>query len=101
MKAYEDEHLYSTNFIVGSALFWIGLAINWHSDHVLRNLRKPGETGYKIPNGGMFNFISGANFFGEIIEWFGFAMATGFNIPATTFALNTFFNIAPRAVSHH
>jgi hypothetical protein len=75
----------------------IGFAINVHSDHVLANLRAPGETGYKIPQGasysasamrlgpacysgwhfwwcagGMFRFVSGANFFGEIVEWFGY-----------------------------
>ena len=36
---------------LGSALWLIGMLINIHSDHVLRNLRKPGETGYKIPRG--------------------------------------------------
>lgn len=30
--------------IPGSFLFWLGLGINAHSDHVLRNLRKPGIT---------------------------------------------------------
>ena len=61
---------------------------------LLVELRKPGETGYKIPHGGMFTYVSGANFCGEIIEWFGFAMATGFNLPATTFALNTSLNLS-------
>jgi 3-oxo-5-alpha-steroid 4-dehydrogenase 1 len=44
---------------------------------VLRNLRKPGDTGYYIPKGGMFEYVSGANFFGEILEWTGFAIASG------------------------
>jgi 3-oxo-5-alpha-steroid 4-dehydrogenase 1 len=39
-------------------------------------LRKPGETGYKIPTGGLFDYITGANFFGEIVEWTGFAIAS-------------------------
>jgi len=37
--------------IVGMLLFLSGMFINIHSDHILRNLRKPGETGYKIPKG--------------------------------------------------
>jgi 3-oxo-5-alpha-steroid 4-dehydrogenase 1 len=45
------------------------------SDAILRNLRKPGETDYKIPKGGAFKFVSGANFLGEILEWTGFAIA--------------------------
>jgi 3-oxo-5-alpha-steroid 4-dehydrogenase 1 len=65
----------------------------------LRNLRKyPGDTEYYIPKGGMFKYVSGANFFGEIVEWSGFAMACGFSIPAVSFALSTAFNIAPRAM---
>ena len=40
-----------------------------------RNLRKPGDKAYYIPRGGCFELVSGANFLGEIIEWFGFAIA--------------------------
>lgn len=101
LHQYEDSHLTSPLFLIGSGLFLNGLLINLHSDAVLRNLRKPGETGYKIPRGGMFSYISGANFFGEIMEWVGFAMATGFALPAVTFAFATACNIAPRAVQHH
>lgn len=27
------------------------MTINIHSDHILRNLRKPGESAYRIPRG--------------------------------------------------
>jgi hypothetical protein len=37
--------------------------------------RRPGETGYKIPHGGLFRLVTGANFLGEIIEWGGWALA--------------------------
>lgn len=37
--------------LLGGILWLTGLVINIHSDHILRNLRKPGETGYKIPRG--------------------------------------------------
>ncbi|XP_073188508.1 3-oxo-5-alpha-steroid 4-dehydrogenase 1 isoform X2 [Lepidochelys kempii] len=40
-------------FIVGFAGWLSGMAINIYSDHILRNLRKPGETGYKIPRDGI------------------------------------------------
>ena len=85
-------------FIIGSVLFWGGLAINWQADDILRNLRKPGEKGYKIPMGGMYTYVSGANFFGEMVEWIGYAVASGFAAPAVCFALNTCFNIGPRAI---
>eukprot|EP00009_Paramoeba_aestuarina_P007162 CAMPEP_0201510278 /NCGR_PEP_ID=MMETSP0161_2-20130828/3035_1 /ASSEMBLY_ACC=CAM_ASM_000251 /TAXON_ID=180227 /ORGANISM="Neoparamoeba aestuarina, Strain SoJaBio B1-5/56/2" /LENGTH=260 /DNA_ID=CAMNT_0047905427 /DNA_START=37 /DNA_END=819 /DNA_ORIENTATION=- len=97
---YDDEWLTDPRFIIGSILFWGGLAINHHSDYLLRNLRKPGEKGYKIPQGGMFNLVSGANFFGEILEWTGFAIAT-WSLPGLAFAVFTFSNIGPRGAKHH
>ncbi|KAJ8246153.1 hypothetical protein GJAV_G00264220 [Gymnothorax javanicus] len=81
-------------------LFLLGMAINIHSDHILRNLRNPGEVTYKIPRGGMFEYVSGANFFGEIVEWCGFAIAT-WSLPALSFALFTMCSIGPRAYHHH
>ncbi|CAI9730469.1 3-oxo-5-alpha-steroid 4-dehydrogenase 1-like [Octopus vulgaris] len=48
---------WSFQFIAGCILFFIGMAINIHSDHILRTLRKPNETGYKIPQGGMFKYL--------------------------------------------
>lgn len=98
---YDVSHLSSPLFILGFTLFILGAGINIHSDSILRNLRRPGESGYKIPQGGMFTFISGANFFGEIVEWFGYCMATGFALPAVAFSFSTVCNVAPRAVQHH
>ena len=48
---YKTSWLSNPCFICGVALFFTGMVINIHSDHTLRNLRKPGETGYKIPKG--------------------------------------------------
>eukprot|EP00062_Callorhinchus_milii_P013254 gi/632961161/ref/XP_007896603.1/ PREDICTED: 3-oxo-5-alpha-steroid 4-dehydrogenase 2 [Callorhinchus milii] len=97
---YEDNWTTDCRFILGVVIFLLGMAINIHSDHVLRNLRKPGEINYKIPKGGLFKYISGANFFGEIIEWFGYAIAT-WNASAFSFAVLTFCSIGPRAYHHH
>ena len=44
-----------------------------HSDSILASLRAPGETGYKIPHGGLFCLLSAPNYFGETLEWCGFA----------------------------
>ena len=44
-----------------------------HSDPILVSLRAPGETGYKIPHGGLFCLLSAPNYFGETMEWCGFA----------------------------
>jgi len=53
---YEKSWLSNPFFGCGIVLFFMGMAINIHSDHTLRNLRKPGERGYKIPKGRLFNF---------------------------------------------
>lgn len=96
----DNKCLTSLQFIVGLVMFFTGMVINIHSDHVLRNLRKPGETGYQIPRGGMFNYVSGANFFGEILEWWGFFVLCP-SLPSLAFAVFTTCNIGPRALQHH
>ena len=71
----DNSWLSSPNFIVGVGLFLAGMFGNIQSDAILRNLRKPGESGYKIPRGGVFEYVSAANYFCETIEWTGFALA--------------------------
>ena len=100
LRVYEEQWARSPQFIAGVALWAAGLAANIHSDAILRGLRRPGETGYKIPRGGLFELVSGANFFGEMVEWTGFAIAAG-SLPAVCFAVTTALNIGPRAVQHH
>jgi len=87
-------------FILGIVLFFMGMYINISSDQKLINLRKGGKTGYFIPYGGMFRFVSSPNLFGEIIEWLGWAMMS-WCLPAFSFALWTFANLVPRAMDHH
>lgn len=97
---YTMDWLTDPRFIIGLVIFLTGMIINWHSDGILINLRKPGETGYKIPTGGLFKWVSCPNLFGEIIEWLGFAILT-WSLPGLVFVIWTFANVAPRAISHH
>lgn len=97
---YPDNWVYDPRFIAGILLFITGMAINWHADTRLINLRKPGETGYKIPHGWLFKYISCPNLFGEIIEWLGFAILT-WSLPGVVFFVWTFANLVPRALAHH
>ncbi|KAM3623169.1 uncharacterized protein V6R79_007907 [Siganus canaliculatus] len=46
---FELSWLTVSRMTAGSLLFVVGLTINIHSDHILRTLRKPGETVYRIP----------------------------------------------------
>jgi 3-oxo-5-alpha-steroid 4-dehydrogenase 1 len=97
---YNADWLLEPRFIAGAALFVLGFGINRWADNTLHNLRRPGETGYKIPHGGLYRYISCPNYFGEIVEWFGWALAT-WSLPGLAFAVWTFANLAPRAWSHH
>lgn len=98
-------HLYSIHwltdprFIIGISLFILGFIINLHSDYVLRTLRKPGETGYKVPNSGFHKLLSNPNYFGELMEWTGWAVMT-WSLPGLAFAVFTFTNLAPRAFNN-
>ncbi|XP_029445866.1 3-oxo-5-alpha-steroid 4-dehydrogenase 1 isoform X2 [Rhinatrema bivittatum] len=48
---YPPDWTSDPRFIIGISGCLAGILINIHSDHLLRNLRAPGETGYKIPRG--------------------------------------------------
>ena len=85
--------------IIGFLLFVTGLYVNISSDNKLINLRKI-KKGYFVPKGGLFKYISCPNFFGEILEWFGFALMT-FNIGSLSFFIWTCCNLIPRALAHH
>merc|ERR1719359_696725 len=97
---YSDDYFSSPQFACGIVMWAAGMFINVQADSILRNLRKPGDTGYYIPYGGMFEYVSGANFFGEIVEWYGFALACG-TPSGLAQAVFTMFNIGPRACSTH
>ena len=99
-REYTVAWLQGWRFIAGTVLFLAGMVINWHSDQILLTLRKGRDTGYSIPRGGFFRWVSCPNFLGEIIEWAGFALLT-WSPAALVFALWTFFNLVPRAMDHH
>ena len=92
-------HSVSIFLITGFLLFVLGLYINISSDNKLINLRKI-KKGYFVQKGGLFKYISCPNFFGEILEWFGFALMT-FNIGSLSFFIWTCCNLIPRALAHH
>jgi 3-oxo-5-alpha-steroid 4-dehydrogenase 1 len=97
---YPESWILDPRFIIGIVIFVTGFVINRWADFKLKSLRKGGDAAYYIPRGGLFRWISCPNYFGEIIEWIGWALAT-WSIPGTIFAIWTFANLAPRAYSHH
>ncbi|MDE7403381.1 MAG: DUF1295 domain-containing protein [Muribaculaceae bacterium] len=97
---YPVSWLWSPLFILGAVVFLTGMLINLHSDYIIRHLRKPGDTAHYIPRGGMYNYVTSANYFGELTEWTGYAILT-WSLGGLAFVIWTFANLAPRAVKIH
>lgn len=97
---YSPSWLASPLFILGTLIFLCGMWINLRSDYIIRHLRKPGDSGHYIPRGGMFRYVSCANYLGELTEWVGFAILS-WSAAGLVFALWTFANLGPRARSVH
>lgn len=97
---YPLNWLTSPLFILGTVIFFIGMWINLQSDYIIRHLRKPGDTRHYIPRGGMFRFVTSANYLGELTEWLGFAILS-WSVGGLVFFIWTFANLAPRSRSIH
>ena len=97
---YDINWLSDPRFILGTTLFIIGFIINRQADRVLRDLRQPGESGYKISNNRLYRWVSSPNYLGEIIIWTGWALAT-WSLTGLAFAFWTAANLVPRAKAHH
>ena len=96
---YESTYFKNINFILGLGLFISGVIINIKSDNILIKIKKKYNT-YKIPEGFLYRYISCPNYLGEIIQWIGFSIMT-WSAPALIFAVWTFCNLFPRALSNH
>lgn len=100
LDLYTPSWLLSPLFFLGTFIFLLGMFINIQSDHVIRSLRKPGDSNHYIPNRGFYRFVASANYFGETVEWIGFAILS-WSLAGVVFALWTFANLAPRARAIH
>jgi protein-S-isoprenylcysteine O-methyltransferase Ste14 len=87
-------------FIAGTLMFVIGFVINRRADMVLRGLREPGQSDYKISSDWLYRWVSCPNYLGEIIIWTGWALAT-WSWAGLAFAFWTAANLVPRARAHH
>jgi 3-oxo-5-alpha-steroid 4-dehydrogenase 1 len=100
LRQYDISWLLSWQFITGILIFLSGFIINKTADEKLRNFREESPDEYVIPHGWLFNYISSPHYFGEIIEWAGWAVMT-WSLPGFAFFIFTFANLFPRAVSSH
>ena len=98
--SYGDGWITDPRLWMGGGLFLAGWLINYRADSILIALRKPGETGYKIPRGFLYKYVSCPNYLGEILVWTGWAIAT-WSLAGFAFALYTAANVGPRAMANH
>lgn len=95
---YDSGWLLTPAFIAGLVIFLLGMFINRQSDNIIRNLRQPGDTRHYLPKGGMYKYVTSANYFGEIVEWLGWAILT-WSAAGLVFCWFTFANLVPRSNS--
>jgi len=101
--SYPESTLQQPIVQAGLVVFWLGMFINIRSDYILFALRrnKTATQRYSIPLGFMYKYISCPNYFGEILEWLGWAMVTNWSPAAVAFVVFTFANLFPRALKTH
>ena len=96
--AYTWHWVLDIRFVLGTALFGVGFVVNRWADAKLRRLRADGSQ-YAIPHGGLYEVIACPNYFGELLIWTGWAIAS-WSLPGLAFAVFTAANLVPRARSH-
>lgn len=101
-EAYAEGWNYLSHPMVwaGVVFFFAGMCINLHSDRVIRHLRRPGDNAHYLPSGGLYRYVTSANYFGELLEWTGFAIAAA-TPAAWVFVWWTAANLVPRADAIH
>lgn len=97
---YASSWLFDPRFLTGTLLFWAGFVLNKQSDRILIELRTPGETGYRIPYGRGYRYVSCPNYLGEMVQWGGWALAC-WSLGGLAFFTWTVANLAPRALATH
>jgi 3-oxo-5-alpha-steroid 4-dehydrogenase 1 len=94
---YQISWFWSPQFIIGTAIFFFGMTVNLHSDRIIRKLRKSkDDNNYYLPKGFLFDKINSSNYFGELLEWLGFAILT-WSFAGFVFFCWAFANLVPRA----
>ena len=69
------------------------------SDKILREVKRDAQGGYGIPHKFLHAYIASPNYFGEVVQWCGWAILT-WTMAGLVFALFTMANLVPRAYAN-
>ncbi len=98
---YCKNYLFDPRFLIGIFLFITGLVINWSADIQLMLLRSSRhDKDYVLPQGVLFSLISCPNYFGECLEWLGWAIAS-WSLSGLVWWLYTVSCLVTRAKHNH
>ena len=92
-------------FLVGMTVYYVSFGLNLRADAVIRNLRTREEVAsgakvYRIPRGGLFEYVTCASYLTELTAWAGFALLTWSLAGVYIFAISL-ANLVPRALATH
>jgi 3-oxo-5-alpha-steroid 4-dehydrogenase 1 len=97
---YRMSWLKDFRFITGVVVFFVGFLTNVISDELLHKQKEYSGGTYRMPRGFLFRWISCPNYFGEIVEWLGWALLT-WSMAGLSFFVWTCANLIPRALTYH
>jgi 3-oxo-5-alpha-steroid 4-dehydrogenase 1 len=101
LHVYDTSWLRDPRFVCGVVVYYASFALNLHSDAIIRNLRTPGEVEagvkvYRIPQGGLFRWVTNPSYLTELCAWSGFALCT-WSLAGAFIVLISIGNLVPRA----
>ncbi|CAJ1953144.1 unnamed protein product [Sphenostylis stenocarpa] len=82
----------------GIVMFVVGIIGNFYHHCLLSNLREKGEKEYKIPKGGLFEFVICPHYLSEIIQFYGISFISQ-TLYTLCFTVGTTFYLLGRSYS--
>lgn len=82
----------------GFIIFLVGIIGNFYHHYLLSNLRNKGEKEYKIPQGGLFNFVICPHYLFEILVFVGISCISQ-TLYSISFTLGTMLYLMGRSIA--
>jgi 3-oxo-5-alpha-steroid 4-dehydrogenase 1 len=101
LHVYTVDWLKDPRFIIGFIVYYVSYGLNLHCDAIIRNLRPQSEIdagvkSYRIPEGGLFRWVTNPSYLTELTAWAGFAICT-WSLAGVFVLVVSLGNLVPRA----